>query len=318
MVGFFVSCQSVGEITTTEAQTTETPITTEVETTTESTRVEIDAIFSSYEDYEEEHFIYADVRIYFTYDYPNDLTTREEKRIYFEEKNQEYFENSGLEIAKADNVYMSRYSPFFGLTYKSKSDLFEDFNLLKQGYKDGYYGTVEVLLNTVGRFYMIDETSTLDSMIEMADLYFGTEITYDLIPFTLLANESTPSLGQNLTYDSLSDYINDYPDNPYDIDAGLFETDVLIVLSFGHSGSLSIEGIDSVFYLDDDTLEVAIKSTAGSTMMTTDYNPRIILLTIAKEDFVSGVEIRPHFHTHFLSGAYADRPYHNTVDQSDE
>lgn len=303
------ACQPQEGSTTTEAWTTTEPI-----TTNQTTTIGIDAVFPSYDDYDEALFTYADVRIVFLYDYPTGLTTREEKRAYFEAKNQTYFENSGLDEAQFDDVSMSSYSSSVGLTYTSKRDLLEDFDMLKRGYDEGYYGPPQVFLKTIGSYYVIDDSSSLENMIEVTDQYFGTEITYESIPFTLLVNEASQNVVASKAYETYQDYVADFPSDPYDIDTSLFDTRVLIIVSFGHSGSLSVEGIDAVFYLDDDTLEVAIQASAQSIVMTEDFNPRTMVLSIPEEDYVSGVTIRPHFHTFFADGTYADRPYHNTVD----
>ena len=307
-----ISCQSVNGITISQPQDTET------QSISEQTSSEIDAIFPAYDTYDRENFLYADVRIVFAYDAPAIGMTREEKKSYFEENNQAYFSNSGLENAQYDDVYLSMYTPFMGMSYGSKKAFLEDFDLIKQGYIDGYYGQVEVYLNTVGRQYYIDETSTLEDLISLTDLYFGTEITYDKLAYTLLANTLTDELEENKVYEHMSDYLEDYPSNPYDVEASLFETQVLIVVAFGHSGSITVEGIEAVFYLDDNTLEVAIEASAGSTLMTTDFWPRSIVLSLSKDDYHSDVVISPHFHTFYSSGTYADRPYHNTVDQKNE
>lgn len=312
-----VGCSGDTTLGTVLPTTTETPTTTE-DSTTENTMIEIDPVYPLYEAYNDENFTYADVRIMFSYDYPSDLTTNEEKRAYFESKNQEFFENSGLDQGQFDDVYLSSYTPFIGLTYRSKSDIIEDFDLIKQGFEAGFYGPPEIWLKTVGTNFRVDQSATLADMVQVADQYFGTEIEFDLIPFTLIANQASMTVYQSKAYQSYQDYLLDFPSNPYEIDTTLFDTQVLIIASFGHSGSLTIEGIESVFYLDDQTLEVAIQATASSIIMTEDYNPRTLVLSIAQEDFVSGVNIRPHFHTFFRDGTYADRPYHNTVDQRED
>jgi hypothetical protein len=312
-----VGCDGGTTLGTTLPTTEEPSITSEL-TTRENITIEIDPVYPSYEAYNEENFTYADVRIMFSYDYPSDLTTNQEKRAYFESKNQEFYENSGLDQGQFDDVYLSSYSPFIGLTYRSKRDIIEDFDLIKQGFEAGFYGPPEIWLKTVGTYFRVDQSSTLADMVQVADQYFGTEIEYDLIPFTLIANQASMSVYQSKAYQSYQDYLLDFPSNLYEIEASLFDTQVLIIVSFGHSGSLTIEGIESVFYLDDETLEVAIQATASSIIMTEDYNPRTLVLSIAQEDFVSGVNIRPHFHTFFRDGTYADRPYHNSIDQGED
>jgi len=314
----FVGCDDRASTLGTTLPTTEESSTTTNPSTSENMTIEINPVYPLYDKYNEDSFTYADVRIVFSYDYPSDLTTREEKRAYFESKNQEFFENSGLDQGQFEDVYLSSYTPFIGLTYGSKMNLIEDFDLLKQGFEAGFYGPPEVWLKTIGTYYRLDQSSSLADMIQVADQYFGTEIEFDLIPFTLIANQASMTVYQSKAYQSYQDYLVDFPSNLYEIDESLFGTQVLIIASFGHSGSLTIEGIESVFYLDDETLEIAIQATASSIIMTEDYNPRTIVLSIGQEDFVSGVNIRPHFHTFFRDGTYADRPYHNTIDQRED
>lgn len=285
-------------------------------TTTDIEDEEIEAIFPSYDGFDQEMFAYANVHIVFNYDVPSNLTTMEEKRAYYSEKNQAYLEDSNLSSGQYNDIYISLYTQTVSLSYQSKRMFLEDFDLIKQGFVEGYYHAPNLYLNTVGKNYQISESSTLSELISVTDQYFGTEITYDLIAYNLLVNEpAIPIINEDKAYESYEAYLEDFSLNLYDIEEVLFDDYVLIVLNFGHSGSMRIQGIDQVFYMNDQTLQVAVKAEADSIIMTEDYLPRTIVITIPKDDYISQSTIQIDIHTKFLDGTYADRPFENTIDQ---
>ncbi|MFW5794583.1 MAG: hypothetical protein ACOCV1_03760 [Bacillota bacterium] len=303
----FFSCNNNAETTnqTTEANTT---------------AIEYDAIFPDYPD--DDNFTYAEVTLYFTYDIPSDgFSDREATKAFYETKNLLYFDYANLDSnGNFDSFYLSSYTAFASLIYKSKRALFDDFNLLKNILEDGYISTPTISLYTTGESFQLTLESNINDLIEKTDKYFGTEITYDSIPFQVIHTSSEyfePYTFDEEIIETYSEYIINYPDNDFELNEDFFDTYALIRTGFGHSGSLQIGDISDLFYLDDTTLEIAVSATAVSQIMTEDFNPYMLVISMEKTYLRNDIEVITHLHINFLNGYLYDRPYHNSYDDSD-
>ena len=259
-----------------------------------------DAIFPDYivdGQYDESLFVYASVYIYL-------LDGGVDKSVFIQE--------SGLDHANYDDVFLSTYSNLIALTYKSKRDLFDDFSLIQNVYNNGEIERPIILLNTVQLTFEITESNTVKDLIDITDQYFGTEVIYNDIEYILI-DEIELEMLPTKAYESLEAYLIDYPDSDFEFVELDFESNVLLIISFGHSSSRTIEGL-SLFYTDETTLEAAIISSADSLEMTEDYRPYTFMVFISKDDYRESSNIITHFHTIFANGAYADRPFHNSID----
>jgi|GEM_PF-4569943 len=273
------------------------------------------AIFPDYEGYDPEVFVYAGVTVYFTYDVPNDLHTNEEKRTFYQTRNQEFFEISGLSQGVFDDYYLSQYTPFVSLTYRTKTGFFEDFELLKQVLADGFISGPTIELNTVSDSFILSDQMTMDDLIDKTDRFFGTEIEYPTIDFEWI-DQTDNQIYANKAYTSHEVYLLDFPENPFELSTSFFEEDVLIVIGFGHSGSVNIQGIKGVFLIDDLHLQVAIDVSATSYIWTSDYWPQSYILAIDKDDYHEEMIVQAALHVYYLNGRNADRPYFNSIDCS--
>lgn len=259
-----------------------------------------DAIFPDYivdGQCDESLFIYAVVSIHL-------LDGGAEKSVYLND--------SGLSDGNYDDVFLSTYTNLITLTYKSKRDLFDDFSLIQNVYNNGGIERPIISLNTVQLTFEITESNTVDDLIDVTDQYFGTEVIYNDIEY-ILVDEIGLEMLPTKAYESLDEYLTDYPDNDFEFVEMDFQSHILLVISFGHSSSRMIEGL-SLFYIDETTLEAAIISTANSLTMTEDYRPYTYVVFISKDDYRDSSEIIIHFHTKFMNGSYADRPFHNSID----
>lgn len=288
----------------TTTSTSSTVFTSEIQTTLPITNLltksnpDYDANFPMYSDCDEELFVYANVLIRL------DNANKDKS---------EYLVESGLDQASYAEIYLSKYTNLIMLTYKSKEVLFDDFDLIQDVYNLGGISQPIIELKTVMKSFSISGSNTIEDLIEVTDQYFGTELIFNQLAYDMVEEISLEMLptAYYKTYDA---YLEDYPENRFQIDQNKFETSVLLIISFGHSGSQHIDGL-SLFYIDDTTLEAAILATANSSNMTEDFRPYTFVVTIPKDDLREHTEIIAHFHNHFLDGTYADRPYHNSLDE---
>lgn len=283
-----------------------------------------DIVFPEYPD--DPFFYYAEIILYFSYPaYSHGNPNYSNARHYYESKNIEYFSASELDLlGNYDKRYLSLYSPFVSLTYKSKSAFLEDFEILKASVTEGHVMSMNVSLNTVGHQINITEDTTLADITNLTEKYFNTEIVYDSLEFTILdvSNQYEEYctfhdfLDVNDTYiiETYQQYINICSSNPLDLNETFFEDKVIIYGRFGHSGSMFINGVSDLFYLDDNTLEVVVSFTAHSLLMTDDWIPYSFVISMNKSDLLNNPISKLHFHGTYLSGYLYDRPFHNSID----
>jgi len=317
---FFMFVLTACDLTST---TIDSSITTTTSTQTEesTTTVIIDDI--TYPDYPDEaNFFFAEVIIYFSYDafssyYPNNA------KEYYETNNQEFFNLSSFETeGNFDSYYLSSYSSFGSLIYKTKAGFLNDFDLIKNAYLDGYVISTYIKLNTVGEYLNINEDTVLEDITVLTEKYFNTGITYETLEFEILAVFNDFEAYDNFdelidgkgTYiiDDYNSYLEFYPDNILEIDEAFFETKILIYGRFGHSGSMLIEGVSGLFYLNENELEISVDFFAFSNLMTSDFRPYSFIISMDISDYIEDSNISIHLHGTFLNGYCYDRPHHNT------
>lgn len=295
LFGFSImGCQSTVETLTDQDLSTDLPTTRNGLTNP----LTWDAIIPSYSQFDQEIFEYANVYIYL-------LDDNQDKELYLNE--------SGLDHANYDAVYLSTYTNLILLTYKSKVNLLNDFYLLQNIYLEGEIQRPMMNIKTIMKSFEMTATNTVDDLIEVTDQYFGTEIIYNTIGYDMVEDIQLETLPTEFYLDYHT-YLDDYSDNRFDLAESDFDEQVLLVASFGHSSSLTIQGFE-LFYIDGNQLELAVLGQAVSIQMAEDFRPYTVVMFIPADVYQVNSQLIMHFHTHFLDGTYADRPYHNTVDE---
>ncbi len=282
-----------------------------------------------YPDYPvDESFFYAEVMIYFVYeDFSSSYYDLSRAREYYETNNQELFGQSGLEAGgNFDRYYLSSLSPFGSLTYVTKEGFFQDFNLIKNAYLNGYIASPNVFLNTVGEQIRINEETTITNIFSLTEKFYLSELTYDSIDFEILKVSETIAdydlyddlidLVGAYVIDNYSEYLNIYPENDFSLEESFFDSKLLVYGRFGHSGSMIIEGVSDLFYLKANLLEISVDFSAISTMMTCDWQPYSFVISMDKTDYQTETEIIIHLHGFYLNGYLFDRPHHNIYDDN--
>ncbi|MFO7969934.1 MAG: hypothetical protein R6U15_07505 [Candidatus Izemoplasmatales bacterium] len=317
-----ISCNdsSITTNQTTEVNAT-TYQTTIDDTTTNLTEDDYDAYFPDYPD--EDYFVYAEVVLYFTYDIPSEgFSDREMAKTFYETRNLMNFDLVNFDSeGNFDDYYLSSYTPYVSLVYKTKSGLFDDFYLLQTAFENNYVEMPTIILNTIGETFKLTLESDIDDLIEQTDKYFGTEITYDSISFEVIYTSNSwdnieDYQGGGEIFKTYTEYLTDFPENNFDLTQSFFDNNVLIISSFGHSSSLQIGNVEDLFYLDETTLEIAISATATNQIMTGDYNPYMVVLSMDKSSLRENTIITIHKHTIYLSGYLYDKPFHNIYDDN--
>ena len=302
---------------TTQEITTEEPTTEESTTEEPTTYIEEqwDAYFPSYDNYDSEIFVYATVFIWFNYDTSSAGNTIEEKREFYLTNNQAYYDELELGSLNNDDIYMSIFSTLVILTYRTKVALFEDFSELQNIYATDKVFQPSIELNTVAKTYKLTLEDTIDDLIEITDQYFNTEITFASIPVTQLdifAGDYNDESGI-LVIGSYDDYMLLFPENDYDLTELYFDDYDLIVITTSNSGSVHFGQVSDAYFFNEDTFEIVVTATS-STITTTDLVATVIVLAIEKNVIGQSTNIRLHIDKYYPDGAYADRPFYNTVD----
>lgn len=274
------------------------------------------ASFPDYADYDSQTFVYARVHAYFLYDTSDSGNTREEKRAFYEQNNETYFNESGINDFLYDDIYISSYSPFFVLTYRSKANLFEDYSQLKDASLDGYISSPNIELNTVGVNFDLDATKTIDDLIDITDRYDGDENTLDLINFTQIASYDqfdhfTPNI---LRIHHLDGYLEYFSDNEHQLDQLYFENNDLYLMRVFHPSSLYIEHVSNVTIINENKLVFIIEASAMSTIHTADVIEYYYLVELSKDVYEEGMELSSVYDVFYMDGAFADVPlYHRII-----
>ncbi len=297
--------------------TTTTTTTTNITSTSE---LEDKPISITYPDYpNDDFFAYAYVHIWFNHSYPGyPQADREIIKDYYERENQEYFDLSNLsESGHFDNFYLSTYTPFTILTYKTKTGLFEDFQLLQTGLESNLFSQVTIELNTVGSSLQLTTQVSYEDLLYKTEKYFNTEIHYDSLNYEIIEESQNllQLLGnQPLIISEYDQYTELIPSSFQWLTESFFENKALIYGYFGHSGSMNIQGVSDLFFNDENKLEVSVDFTASSNMMTCDYHPAYFLISVDKSIVSDNPDIVIRLHGTYANGYLFDRPRHNSID----
>ncbi|QLY40904.1 hypothetical protein HF295_08560 [Hujiaoplasma nucleasis] len=303
-------------LSNTEGTTTEEMaiMTSQTEETTVHIENQWNAYFPTYDNYDPEIFVYATVFIWFNYDTSEAGSTIAEKKEFYETNNQEYYDELELENLSHDDLFISMFSTLVMLTYRTKVALFNDFSDLQNIYQTGKTSQPLIELNTVMKSYFLTLEDTIDDLIELTDMYFNTEIIFDSISVTHV-DLLTGHGGQNnvIVIDNYDDYLLSFPEDNYDLSASYFNDYDLVIMTSEQSSSVHIHEATDAYFINENTLEIVISATL-SLITTTDLVSSTIVVSLEKNTVGINTIIKPRFDFYYPNGAYADRPYHNTID----
>ncbi len=250
-----------------------------------------------------EKYDYAIVNLRFNKDYNHQLN---------------YLENWEANLLNIENWNYTRYNVYqlfysAKLVYNSKKSLLRDFINLKESLD--YASEIIIDLKTINKTFELNNLSTKTELETLMNYYKDSKITYDQLSFKehhLSINETI--IDGSLIINTYSDYIS-YPWSiNYEIDENLFVDESIIVVGGTRSSSVFINGIESVFYLNENTLEIALDCYSKTEDFTEDIQYYTIILSVEKSLLDNVTLIVSHLHLIYKNGFLRDVPFHNKFD----
>lgn len=323
MIFFLVSCENENQDLIIDQQhpneETQTDINDDLLNDSNEKLVLDDVTYYRY--FDSVHFVYAEVYITSYYeDAPTRGTSTNDiiKAFYQDKANALLEEYQVLSIGHPSQVYISLYSPLIHLTYKDKESFFSDFELLKSIHGNGNRG-VSIFLNTTNQEIRMSESLSYESLLEKSSPYLGYTFIQDSLDFNVLEirsggyghQENLPIINEHpgIIIKDFETYLIYFPENHYNITHEYFDTKVILFITSGRSGSVSILNVKSVYLFSEDHLEIAIETEQYSNLVTMDYITFHIVVSISIED-ISGAVIRLSLYqyNHYLNGFLSEVP----------
>lgn len=201
----------------------------------------------------------------------------------------------------------------FIMNYNNVEDLLNDYSKIMRSLD--YTNTIYLNLHTTGREININQSVTKEDLIKEINHYKDTSINYDSLDFnTHYISMVEMFINGSVVIDSLEAYNSLIFDFPITIEENFFSDWSMIIVGGYRSVSLLLNKVDSLFYLNDSTLEVALDSSAASLTFTDDLSYYTVIISVKKSVLDNVDRIISHHHITFEDGSYSDRPFHNSVD----
>jgi hypothetical protein len=268
------------------------------------------------------HFIYAEVHIFSTYeDAPNRISSSlSEIKAFYQEKAQALLDEFQIETdGHVSSIYKSDYTSLVHFTYTDKQSFFSDFDILKSIHANGNR-QVSMELNTIGLHLDMSESLTYDALLAQSSPYNGFTFIPVSLDFEVLEmrghgpHQETvlPTIVEHpgIIIKDYDTYLTYFPNNHYELTPDYFNTKVILYLSSGRSGSVSILSVQSVYVLHENKLEIAIETEQYSDLVTMDYI--MFYIVISMDIALLPVEVDTislYQYNHYLNGFLSEVPF---------
>ncbi|WP_025724722.1 hypothetical protein [Acholeplasma granularum] len=198
------------------------------------------------------------------------------------------------------------------ITYKNKDNLVKDYPKIVESLS--YTPEIYLELYSLAEEIKVSDVLTKEELITITDKYDQTEIHFDLLDYEeLYVSMDESYINGTLIIDSNEKLATLYEELPITIEPNFFDTKALIIVGGYRSGSLIVYGVDSVFYLNETTLEVAINGELASNVVTSDERYYTLILSVDQTILTPVNRVIQHFHITHLDGFRRDVPFHNTL-----
>jgi hypothetical protein len=175
-------------------------------------------------------------------------------------------------------------------------------------------------LNTIGLTLDMSESLTYDALLAQSSPYIGFTFIPVSLDFEVLEmrghgpHQETvlPTIVEHpgIIIKDYDTYLTYFPSNHYELTPDYFNTKVILYLSSGRSGSVSILGVQSVYVLHENKLEIAIETEQYSDLVTMDYI--MFYIVISMDIALLPVEVDTislYQYNHYLNGFLSEVPF---------
>ncbi len=207
-----------------------------------------------------------------------------------------------------------KYTQSYLLFYKNKETLLSDFSKIKDSL--AYTDDIYIELRFIGKEYGVVESSTTEDLISFTNMYEGTEIVYETMPYKLLTiHPFIHDFNGSLIIDNYEDYLTIGPFEYSSITEDFFLNKSLVIAGGVKSSSYRINGVSNLYIIDSSTINIGLDVKATSNYVNADEVPWIVLLSVEKEYLTNINRILSRFEITFDDGFYKDVPFYNTIDE---
>ncbi len=198
--------------------------------------------------------------------------------------------------------------------YKNKVTLLSDFSQIKDSL--AYTDDIYIELRSIGKEYSVVESSTTEDLISFTNMYEGTEIVYETIPYEFLTIlPFIRDFNGSLIIDNYEDYLTIGPIEYLSITKDFFLNESLVIAGGVKSSSYKINGVSNLYKIDSSTINIGLDVKATSNAVNADEIPWIVVLGVEKEYLTNINRILSRFEITFDNGFYRDVPFYNTIDE---